>query len=281
MLLPYARSKGKAIAVESSANTIWAFPVLAQLFPQAKFINVIRDGRDVVASHRNVAQRLFERGLPDTSNAGSALQTGAMWREVVNVGNSLCGPQADLAREGRAITVRYEDLVFAPVQELQRICRLLDVQFDQEMLHPEARSHDGAIDDIWITSANATRTISTDSIGRWLSELPFRERMLFMAAAQDTLVAVHYEINDEWSMRNLTISQEDALLELELVQEEIALMQQPTAQQVEASHDAGMNDGALKIEKVVVDSASATGLAPTALKSDPQEPPASIAPIRR
>jgi hypothetical protein len=149
------------------------------------------------------------------------------------------------------------------------------------MLHPEARSHDGAIDDIWITSANATRTISTDSIGRWLSELPFRERMLFMAAAQDTLVAVHYEINDEWSMRNLTISQEDALLELELVQEEIALMQQPTAQQVEASHDAGMNDGALKIEKVVVDSASATGLAPTALKSDPQEPPASIAPIRR
>jgi hypothetical protein len=49
--------------------------------------------------------------------------------------------------------------------------------------------------------------------------------MLFLAAGQEALVALRYEETDDWSLRALNISQEDALLELELVNEEIALSQ--------------------------------------------------------
>lgn len=280
MLLPYARKKGRPIVVEASANTIWAFPALAQLFPQAKFINVIRDGRDVIASHRDIAQRLSERGIPDVNNVGSALHTAAMWRETVNLGISLCGPQSELALEGRALTVRYEDLVMSPVNELQRICRLLAVDFNQEMLHPEAKAHDGQSDEIWTTSANASRSISTESVGRWLTALPFRERMFFLAAAQETLVALRYEDTDDWSLRNLTISQEDALLELELVNEEIALSQASVDQAPSSAENVDL-DGSLHIEKVVVDDSQPSGILPPHMKTGGQLPPTPALPSRR
>ncbi len=280
MLLPYARKQGKPIVVEASANTIWAFQALAQLFPTAKFINVVRDGRDVIASHRNIAQKMSERGIADINNIGSPLHTAALWRETVNVGMSICGPQSDLAREGRAITVRYEDLVMSPVHELQRICRLLNVTFDQEMLHPESRSHDGEFDELWTTAANAKRPVSTDSIGKWLTELSFRERMLFLAAGQEALVALRYEETDDWSLRDLNISQEDALLELELVNEEIALSQ-ASIDQSSASTESNEQDSSLRIEKVVVDNSRDASIPIPHLQAGGQSPPTAAGASRR
>jgi hypothetical protein len=223
---------------------------------------------------------MSERGIADINNIGSSLHTAALWRETVNFGMSICGPQSDLAREGRALTVRYEDLVMSPVHELQRICRLLNVTFDQEMLHPELRSHDGEFDELWTTSASATRPVSTDSIGKWLTALSFRERMLFLAAGQEALVALRYEETDDWSLRALNISQEDALLELELVNEEIALSQ-ASIDQSSASIESSTQDGSLRIEKVVVDSPRDSGIPMAHLKAGGQTPPSPAAPSPR
>jgi Sulfotransferase family len=47
----YARTQGKRGWVEMTPiNAMWGAPHLARLFPELRFVNVIRDGRDVVAS---------------------------------------------------------------------------------------------------------------------------------------------------------------------------------------------------------------------------------------
>jgi protein-tyrosine sulfotransferase len=284
MLLPYARRKGKSIAIESSANTLWAFPVLAQLFPTAKFIHVIRDGRDVACSSQKVAKRLESNGIVDSNNLGSALHTANMWRECVHLGHSICGPQTQLAREGRALEVRYEDLALSPLHELQRICRMLEVPFESSMLTPQLYQHDGAIDGIWITQESTSRSLSTDSVGSWLKELSFRDRMLFMAAGHEMLLSLGYERDVEWSFRDINISQEDAMLEIELVNEELALLLSNDAAAPAEQISAETPDASLKVEKVVVAEATAesseTPLASQLTPASPSPSPSSL-PLRR
>jgi protein-tyrosine sulfotransferase len=254
MLLPYARRQGKSIAVQSSASTLRAFPILAQLFPTAKFIHIIRDGRDIACSNQQLALRMQEQGAIDDQNIGSALHSANSWRAAVELGHSICAPHTDLAREGRAIEVRYEDLVVSPIYEIQRICRMLDVPFETAMLSPQLQPHDGAVDGIWITSENTTRPLSLDSVGRWLKELSFRDRMLFMAAGHDTLLSMGYERDVEWSFRDMTVSREDAMLEIELVNEELALLQSNgSIASLEHESSAATDDSSLKLEKVIVD----------------------------
>ena len=50
LLDPEARERGKPAWVEATGATIEHAPFLLQLFPQARFVNMVRDGRSVVAA---------------------------------------------------------------------------------------------------------------------------------------------------------------------------------------------------------------------------------------
>jgi hypothetical protein len=50
LLMPHARAEGRFAIVEQSCDTIAQAPTLVRLFPEARFIHVVRDGRDASAS---------------------------------------------------------------------------------------------------------------------------------------------------------------------------------------------------------------------------------------
>lgn len=58
LLGPLAGEDGKPGLIEQSCDTVAAAPTLHRLFPQAKFIHVIRDGRDVAASRSGQGLKL-------------------------------------------------------------------------------------------------------------------------------------------------------------------------------------------------------------------------------
>jgi hypothetical protein len=92
-------------------------PRLESLFPGCKFILVVRDPRDVFAWCKDKFGWNF-------------LTFRAEWeRSVVHglVTKSFVGP-------ARAIQVKYEDLIMTPHDELQKICRFLDVEYADELL---------------------------------------------------------------------------------------------------------------------------------------------------
>jgi hypothetical protein len=85
--------------VEQSTDTVAAAPTLARLFPEARFIHVVRDGRDASASRVSQTRGLVR---PRTRVAGIAWWEARI--RAIEAG-------ADSIPEGRLVTVGLDELV--------------------------------------------------------------------------------------------------------------------------------------------------------------------------
>ena len=98
------------------------FGRLTRVWPEARFIHLIRDGRDV------------SRSIVKEGWAGNAYEASKLWMKAE-------GQWAELARRtpaDRRVEVHYEDLVEHPEEALGRLCSFLGVGYDPAMLrYPE------------------------------------------------------------------------------------------------------------------------------------------------
>ncbi len=102
-------------------------PALAAALPEARFIHVIRDGRDAAASVRD---------MPFVPGDGSIEAIAQDWRDRI------VAARADAAGLAHYREVRFERLVTEPEVVLRELCDFLELGFDQAML----RAHDRAAD---------------------------------------------------------------------------------------------------------------------------------------
>lgn len=115
----YARRHGKSRYGDKTPIHVMKLPQLAGLFPEARFVHIIRDGRDVADSYLDVAWG------PD-----DVVEAALLWKRAVEAGR----------RGGRALgphryrEVRYEDLVEDPEGTVQDLCRFVELRFDPVML---------------------------------------------------------------------------------------------------------------------------------------------------
>ena len=99
-------------------------PSLHELWPDARFVHLMRDGRDVALSYLSL-------------HWGPSTVWGAAqkWRRDVEAGIHDGQPLGT----GRYLEVRYEELVTDQKDVLQAICTFAELPFDQAMLDPAAR----------------------------------------------------------------------------------------------------------------------------------------------
>jgi hypothetical protein len=115
----YASAHGKPRYVDKTPIFVNHIPALASLFPEAVFVHLVRDGRDVALSRTQVAwgTRQFA-------------QEGLRWRDEVERGR----------RDGRALgaaryhEVHYEALLEDPERAARELCEFIGVEFDPAML---------------------------------------------------------------------------------------------------------------------------------------------------
>lgn len=119
----YARKFGKPRWGDKRPRYATRIDVIRRLFPTAQFVNIIRDGRDCVASLKE--QEWYR---PDSHGAAVA------WARSV-----------DLARRAARrlgadsfYEVRYERLVADPEAELRALCAYLGEEYDPAMTTPAA-----------------------------------------------------------------------------------------------------------------------------------------------
>ncbi len=127
----YARSQDKPRWGDKSPGYALHVPRIAALLPEAHFVHLIRDGRDVRLSQ-------LKRG----SNHPTAAKHARRWRKRVRAAQ-----RAGAELPGRYIEVRYESLIAEPEPELRRICELVGLDFDPAMLtyHERAEERLGEI----------------------------------------------------------------------------------------------------------------------------------------
>jgi hypothetical protein len=94
-------------------------PFLGGMFPEARFVHIIRDGRDVALS---------AAAIPGARTDPVSLAID--WRERVDAGRRAGRALGD----GRYHEVRYEQLVAEPEAPIARVCSFLDLPFEPAML---------------------------------------------------------------------------------------------------------------------------------------------------
>jgi hypothetical protein len=216
---PQEGSEGVSVIVDRNPANIWNFPILAELLPNAKFIHIIRDGRDVACSHRDVGERLRIRGMTTDplrqAAVSSIFHCAALWAETVRFGWDVCGPDSTLALTGRAFTTFYENIVMSPESQTRAICEFIGVPFATEMLYPERTKREVSVDEIWTTSDDKDRSISMLSAGRWIDHLPLTERIVFYSRGQVGLRTTGYDDSLDWLFRGMSVSVDSATVAVE------------------------------------------------------------------
>ena len=249
----YAKKKGKSIVVDRTPNNIWSTAIIAELLPEAKFVHLIRDGRDVACSQRDVGVRIQAAGTDLETLADATLRSvfycGAVWAETVRFGWEHCGPESVLARQGRAFTTFYENIVLSPESQIRNLCEFIGVPFSAEMLYPERQQHDVVADNIWTMKESLESPISMLSAGRWIDHLSVMDRIMFYARGQVGLRITGYDESVDWLFRGMTVPLAQATEALEKAQAELAsIAERSKESQVK---DAASSPARVTVEKVI------------------------------
>jgi hypothetical protein len=144
-------------------------PTLASLFPQSRFIHIVRDPRDCVLS-------------TESAWGNSPERTAHEWAERVR----RCRPAGRALGEQRFLELRYEDLVADVPGQLGRLFDFLGVATppDAGRLHRVPEN---------LGAAKGAREVVAGNTGKWKSRMPPEQRRAIEALTGDMLDAYGYE----------------------------------------------------------------------------------------
>jgi hypothetical protein len=153
---------------------------IAELFPTAQFVHIIRDGRDVALSMLKAyrGRRFF---YVDICFAAMS------WRRRVQRARAA----GSALGADRYFELQYRRLTAVPRDTLLDLCAFLEEPFAPQMLTP----HQVAASQYHSTGIHAAtqRPLSTRSVGRWRQEMSPSDQRLFQAMAGDLLAELGYE----------------------------------------------------------------------------------------
>lgn len=116
----------KRIWLEKTPDHLYAIRRITRAAASCKFIHLIRDGKDVAASIREVTQK-----YPDSWRGQiSAVDCVNKWNNALTETRKWIGDKNHLV-------VRYESFTKNPKENLKAICQFLGIDYGQEMLKPE------------------------------------------------------------------------------------------------------------------------------------------------
>jgi len=174
----HMRAQGKARWGDKTPGYIEIVPELARMFPNSRFIHLVRDGRDVAKSFQ--AMGWAGRWLHENTREWTrALE--CHWRWIRS------------EFQNRILQVRYEDLVLAPEATLQKICRFLG-----EELEPQMLSWEWNVDEL--VPARELKAhpklklrVGSEGVARWKREMSARETFVAEAFMGSHLTRLGYE----------------------------------------------------------------------------------------
>lgn len=180
---PFVGSKACSIGHKARSKVLQIL-TLHNLWPQAKFVHLIRDGRDVCLSAISwrKADSLAEGFTTWTEDS---VTTAALWWEWQV---RICRKDGNALMPKLYYEIRYEALVARPEAECKALCEFLGVPFDETMLqfHKHRERDDPNLD-----AKHAWRPI-TPGLRNWRNEMPQKDVERFEAVAGDLLDELGY-----------------------------------------------------------------------------------------
>ena len=196
----YASRMGKTRAGDKTPAHLRWVDLLAASFPNARFVHIVRDGRDVAASvltmdfgHERFAEaaRVWRRKMLKAHASGLRL-----------------GPE-------RYREIRYEDLVANPDDVLREVCQFLDLEYTPAMLEYHSRADELLAGLRHTDHVQGIRRPPTIGVRDWRFDLTPRQITVFDEVAGSALDALGYERSG--LRRSLVARAEAATIEQRIV----------------------------------------------------------------
>lgn len=190
----YAEQQGKPRWGDKTPGYTQHIRKIAKVLPEARFIHLIRDGRDVTLS------RTQTLALKDVPIAKSARR----WKK------RLKRARRQGAKVEHYIELRYEGLVSDPEGTLKKVCEFIELPWDPAMLTYHERSEERLAEldrDIpamggrlprsaesrMALHERTTKPVDTKAIGKWRTKMSSEDVTEFERVAGDLLIELGYE----------------------------------------------------------------------------------------
>jgi hypothetical protein len=190
----YMEEQGKSRWGEKTPTYVQRMKLIQRALPEARFVHVIRDGRDVALS-------VLDRTVRDLTAADIARR----WQKKI------AKARADAPRLHHYVEIRYEDLILDTEPVLRRVCEFIELDFDQAMLTYHERSGerlkemeralpgDGRAQPLSVerrmaTHAMTTKPPSADRVARWRTQMSPEDRESFEQLAGGLLSELGYPV---------------------------------------------------------------------------------------
>jgi hypothetical protein len=185
------QASDKARWAEKTPRNISRIGAIFHFFPDARFVHVLRDGRDVACSLRtHPRHKVVDGKLVPLDTWKPIAGCARRWRDDIECSRPWWS-------DPRFQTLRYEELVRQPESVLRRLMVFLGEPWDDAML---AHAGGSASRDVTRFAQNpeAIGAVNASSIGRWERDLDANDRRIFKRIAGPLLVELGYAKNEAW-----------------------------------------------------------------------------------
>ena len=171
----FAKQQGKPYSGEKTPDYVKRIPLLHDLFPEARFIHIVRDGRDVALSTLDWAHETKGPGRLALWHDHPVAVCALWWMHQTSTG----------IRDGKMLgdsfycQIRYENLVAEPVASMKMLCQFLDFPYSQDTVE----FHQGKTRGNTKLSAKKRWLPPTSGLRNWSQSLVGDDLLLFEAIA--------------------------------------------------------------------------------------------------
>ena len=172
----WARAHGKSRWGDKTPRYIEKMPLLLELFPGARFIHLIRDGRNVALSYADVP-----------FGPKTVAKAADLWARRVRIGMD----EGRRLEGGHYIEMYYEDLVEDPAGEIKTLCEFIQLEFEPDMLNYTEKARSAML--ATAKELNPHVAEKPHEVRSWRNEMTDEQVEVFEAVAGDVLSELGYE----------------------------------------------------------------------------------------
>lgn len=183
--------QGSRFVIEKSPWHLTDIDVIAELLPEARFVHVMRDGRDVTVSL--VAARRSWSEIGESGVASTVREAGRLWSRGMHqgeLGRALVGE--------RMLELRYEDAHADRREACRRLFEHCEMPFDEDRLDRAAEVSEFSRSR---APRGEDRPLRAGRVGHWRERFGLRDAWAFERLAGDALRETGYEPDRRWWLR--------------------------------------------------------------------------------
>lgn len=173
-----AKDEGKSRSFIKDNGNMQHAADIALLFPDATFVYLVRDARDVALSWKK-----------SPGHPGGVKEAAKMWRAEQSYALQFLSMYQD---PSRVVVIHYEDLITSPEPQLRRVCETIGEPYDDKMLEFYKGSEAKTSADAAIGWKNLTSPVMKANHGKYLKELSIGEQKTIERIAGRQMLQLGY-----------------------------------------------------------------------------------------